>query len=127
MLHTIFALLLTIFFSTRTETHTSSQCDHKKETYKKYFEQQEKIYKELSEKGIPGGRFVNMDENLAEEVIANCPKKIKEAISDIEQGLFFEGQKNMILHGKSGTGKSCLAQAIAIKLKLHVYFLMQRI
>jgi SpoVK/Ycf46/Vps4 family AAA+-type ATPase len=129
MLHTIFALSLTIFFSIRIETHTQSQFDHKKEflshekeAYKKYFEQQEKIYKEFLEKGISGVRPLIVDEALAEEIVANCPKEVEEVVSDIEQSVFCVNKKNAILHGKSGTGKSCLAQAIAIKTQTPCLF-----
>ncbi len=94
----------------------------KDKVYKKYFQQQEKIYKELLELGISGARPLNMDEVLAEAVVATCPQKVNEAISDIEQGVFCCNTKNIILHGMSGTGKSCLAQAIAIKSQVPCLF-----
>lgn len=129
MLHTIFALLFTVFFTIRIETHTETQFSHKKEfspkkkeSYKKYFEQQEKIYQELLEKGISGVRPLIVDEVLAEEIVANCPKEIEEVVSDIEQSVFCVNKKNAMLHGKSGTGKSCLAQAIAIKTQTPCLF-----
>lgn len=129
MLSTIFTLLLTVFFSIITEINTESQFDHKKEfssqekeAYKKYFEQQEKIYKELLEKGISGVRPLIVDEVLAEEMVANCPDEVNEIVSDIEQGVFCVNKKNAMLHGKSGTGKSCLAQAIAIKTQTPCLF-----
>lgn len=93
------------------------------EAYKKYFEQQEKMYAELAELKIPGIRPLNIDEVLADQVIAHCPYKIKETIADIEQGVFDDYDKNIILHGMSGTGKSCIAQAIAIKTQTPCLFL----
>jgi len=129
MLHTIFVLLLTVFLNIKTETHTQSQFDHtkkfsshEKESYKKYFEQQEKIYEELLKKGISGVRPLIVDEVLAEEIIANCPDELNEIVSDIEQGLISVNKTNAMLHGKSGTGKSCLAQAIAIKTQTPCLF-----
>jgi AAA+ superfamily predicted ATPase len=91
-------------------------------SYEKYFKQQEKIYKELLELGISGARPLRMDEVLAEEVIASSPQKIKDSISGIEQSVFCVNKKNIILHGMSGTGKSCLAQAIAVKSKTPCLF-----
>lgn len=87
----------------------------KAEAYKKYFQQQEELYQELLKLGIPGVRPLSMNEVLAEEVLSTCPQEVNEIISSIELNLFCEDEKNIILHGMSGTGKSCLAQAIAIK------------
>ncbi len=87
----------------------------KKEAYKKYFKEEEQFYQELLSLGISGARPLNIDEVLAEAILATCPQEIKDTISSIEQGVFCDNEKNIILHGISGTGKSCLAQAIAIK------------
>lgn len=89
--------------------------EQRKESYTKYFEQQEKIYQELLKKGISGVRTLIVDEVLAEEIVTNSPKEVVEVVSDIEQSIFCVNKKNTMLYGKSGTGKSCLAQAIAIK------------
>ncbi len=125
MLHTIFALLFTLFFNIEIKTHTQPNSDNKndqKDLYKQYFEKQEEIYQELLKKGISGVRPLIVDEVLAEEIVTNCPKEVEEVVSDIEQGIFCVNKKNAMLHGKSGTGKSCLAQAIAIKTQTPCLF-----
>jgi len=94
----------------------------KDEAYKQYFKQQEEIYQELLNLKISGARPLNIDAVLAEEIIATCPQKVKQAISGIEQSVFCYNKKNILLHGMSGTGKSCLAQAIAIRSKTPCLF-----
>jgi AAA+ superfamily predicted ATPase len=44
-------------------------------------------------------------------------------ISGINKNIFLDHNKNIILHGESGTGKSCLAQAIAITSRTPCLFL----
>jgi hypothetical protein len=96
--------------------------DRNNESYKKYFQQQEEIYRDLEALGIPGACPLNIDEALAGEILAMCPEEIKNTISGIEQSMFYASKKNIILHGMSGTGKSCLAQAIAIKTQTPCLF-----
>lgn len=93
-----------------------------KESYKKYFQQQEEIYQELLKRGIPGARPLGIDEALAESVLATCPKEVHEVISDIEHSVFSTNKKNIIFHGPSGTSKSVLTQAIAIKNQVPCLF-----
>jgi AAA+ superfamily predicted ATPase len=92
------------------------------EEYKRYFKLQEKIYQSLESLDIPGARPLNIDAALAEQVLKNCSKEVKQIIVGIEQSLFFENEKNIIFHGPSGTGKSVLAQAIAIRCKVPCLF-----
>lgn len=87
------------------------------EQYKRYFGMQEDIYKGLEQLGMPGARRLNVDVNLAESVLANCPSEVQEVISDIQHRVFVKNKKNILFHGPSGTGKSALAQAIAIKCR----------
>lgn len=87
----------------------------KNEEYKEYFVQQEKIYQELLNAKISGVRPLHVDAILAEAVLENGPKEINKILSSIEQKIFIENTKNIILRGIFGTGKSTLAQAIAIK------------
>ena len=112
-------LLLHGFESLHASDNKSSE---RTEVDKRYFEQQEKIYAELLKLNIPGIRPLNIDEALADEVIAHSSYKIKDTTTDIEQGIFDDLAKNIILHGMSGTGKSCIAQAIAIKTQTPCLF-----
>lgn len=106
------------FFCISTSAFVDSTLNARNQEYKKYFQQQEKIYQELVALEIPGARHLTIDETLAEEVLAHCPEKIKMAIFGIEQNLFFHTGKDLILHGPSATGKFSLAQAIAVKCKV---------
>ncbi len=108
----IVSLLLCGFVSVNATTTEVSSRD---EVYKKYFQQQEKIYQGLVNLGIPGARPLSIDKALADSVLATCPPEIHDIISDIEYRVFSTHKKNIIFHGPSGTGKSVLAQAIAIK------------
>jgi SpoVK/Ycf46/Vps4 family AAA+-type ATPase len=96
--------------------------DERSEEYKRYFKLQEKIYQSLESLGIAGARPLNLNEVLAESVLANCPKEVDEIISDFEHSVFSTSKKNIIFHGPSGTGKSVLAQAIAIRCKVPCLF-----
>jgi hypothetical protein len=107
--------LLCVFACTRaSEFETFARDDE----YKEYFEQQKVIYEGLLSLGIPGACPLDMDEVLAESVLALCPDKVRQAISKIKQRIFFKNKKNIIFHGVSGTGKSALAQAMAIQCQL---------
>lgn len=88
------------------------------ESYKQYFQQQEKIYQELETLKISSARPLSIDAVLAESILVNSPQEVNKAISGIQQNVFFENEKDMILHGRSGTGKSAIAQAIAIKCQI---------
>ncbi|MBP6892668.1 AAA family ATPase [Candidatus Babeliales bacterium] len=101
---------------------TNIQTSENKKDYKTYFQQQEKIYQELVNSGISGARPLNMDEILAESVLANCSQEIEQIIFNFEYRVFSANKKNIIFHGPSGTGKSALAQAIAIKSQVPCLF-----
>lgn len=90
----------------------------KKEQYQKYFAEQDILYREIKNAGISGVRRLKMDENLAESVLANCPNQVHQIISNIKHNRFFNNKKNIIFYGAPGTGKSALAQAIAIKCQI---------
>ena len=94
----------------------------KDESYKKYFQQQEKFYQELLKRGIPGARPLGIDEVLAESILTTCPNEVHDVISDIEHSVFSTHKKNIIFHGPSGTSKSVLTQAIAIKSQVPCLF-----
>ncbi len=94
----------------------------KDQSYQKYFQEQDKIYQSLVNLKIPGVRPLNIDKSLAESVLENCPEEVKEIISDIEHKLFSSNKKNTIFYGPSGTGKSAIAQAIAIKCQVPCLF-----
>ena len=83
-------------------------------TYKEYFEQQKKINKGILKLNIPGTRTLDIDELFAEQVLKNCPKEVDQAIFKIKQKMFRDNGKNVILHGPTGTGKTSIAQAMAI-------------
>lgn len=89
----------------------------KDKTYETYIQLQEKITDGALKLQIPGTRKLQIDESFAEKVLKTCPHEINSAISSIEQNIFDDNEKNIIMHGPSGTSKSCLAQAIAIKTK----------
>lgn len=89
----------------------------KEKAYQKYFQLQEKITEETLKLQIPGTRKLQIDESFAEKVLKTSPIQINNVISGIEQNIFDDNEKNIIMHGPSGTSKSCLAQAIAIKTK----------
>jgi hypothetical protein len=101
---------------------SKDETSEKSESYKEYFAQQEKIYQGLVDLGIPGARPLDINEALAESVLANSPKEVNEIISDFEYNQFSTNKKNIIFHGPSGTGKSVLAQAIAIKTQTPCLF-----
>jgi SpoVK/Ycf46/Vps4 family AAA+-type ATPase len=92
------------------------------ESYREYFKRQEEIYKEMEEKKIPGARPLTIDEDLAEKAVANSPDKVNDLVSDIQKNIFCSNKKNALLHGAPGTGKSLLAQAVAIKTKTPCLF-----
>lgn len=88
--------------------------------FKKYSEAQEKIYKEISK--VSGARPLNIDISLAEAVLEKCPDEINMAIERMKQNRFRDNERNIILYGLSGTGKSCIAQAMAIKSNIACLF-----
>jgi hypothetical protein len=94
----------------------------KSESYKKYFAQQEELFQELVNLGISGARPLDIDAVLAEQVLVNCPDEIDSIVQGIERDIFWDFRKSFIFHGPSGTGKSCLAQAIAIKTQTPCLF-----
>ncbi|MCX5924644.1 MAG: AAA family ATPase [Candidatus Dependentiae bacterium] len=97
------------------ERHKKHSDGQQEKSYERYFMKQKELYEDLVKKGIPGARPLRMNKALAEAVLATCPEDINDVISDIEQSMFRGNEKNIVLYGLSGTGKSCLAQAIAIK------------
>lgn len=88
--------------------------------YKEYCKQQDKMYKEISK--ISGARPLNIDISLAEAVLEKCPDEINMAIARMKQNRFRDNERNIILYGLSGTGKSCIAQAMAIKSNIACLF-----
>ncbi|MCX5923592.1 MAG: AAA family ATPase [Candidatus Dependentiae bacterium] len=117
---TLFCFLSSSFINTSDFRYTKAsdaETFATNEAYKQFFKKQEEIYQDLLTLGIPGARPLSINQTLAEEVLTNCPREINDTISSINQRVFFDNEKDMILHGMSGTGKSCLAQAIAIKTK----------
>ncbi len=92
----------------------------KKEVYEKYFEQQKQIYKELLSKHFPGVCPLKIDEYLAEEILANGPQEVSDLVSNIEQNVF--SRNTNFFYGVSGTGKTSLAQAVAIKTQTPCLF-----
>ncbi|MBP7854493.1 AAA family ATPase, partial [Candidatus Babeliales bacterium] len=94
----------------------------KESEFKYYFERQERIYQALVNLGIPGARPLSIDADLAESVLSISSKKVRDIVIDIEQRVLFKNKKNIIFYGPSGTGKSVLAQAIAIKCKIPCLF-----
>lgn len=119
-------LLLTIFSSIQSSDQRSEREQYFKEReekgYKKYIEEQEEIYKDLMKLSIPGARRLKIDKVLAEEVLTNCPQEVNDLVSDIEEGVFCIDKKNALFQGAHGTGKSCLAQAVAIKTQAPCLF-----
>ncbi|HSW75787.1 MAG TPA: ATP-binding protein [Candidatus Saccharimonadales bacterium] len=94
----------------------------KKEAYKPYFKQQEEIYNRLSQSSIRGVCPLEIDEALAEELFANCPQEVKGLVSNIGNGFCPRDQTNILLYGMRQTGKTSLAQAIAIKTQTPCLF-----
>ncbi len=91
-----------------------------KEEYKEYFQQQEQIHKELLILKIPGVCSLRVDQDFAEEILTNCPQEVNDLVSKIEQKRF---DKTMyFLQGVLGTGKTALAQAIAVKTQTPCLF-----
>lgn len=108
----LYAIVTIIIF-----TNYSIYSSEKERAYQEYVQLQEKITDEALKLQIPGTRRLQIDEPFAEKVLNTCPSQINSAISSIEQNIFDDNEKNIIMHGPSGTSKSCLAQAIAIKTK----------
>lgn len=94
----------------------------KNDEYKEYFAQQEEIYQELVALGIPGVCPLTIDAVVAEEVLTNSSKEIQTILARFKKNMFSQTEKNIILHGISGTGKSATAQAISIKCKVPCLF-----
>ncbi|MBP7854492.1 AAA family ATPase [Candidatus Babeliales bacterium] len=104
------------------ETEELRPTHSEEEEYKEYFARQKRIYQGLISLDIPGARPLGIDAIFADQVLTNCSKKILTVISRIKQNRFPENKKNIIFYGPSGTGKSVLAQAIAIKCKIPCLF-----
>lgn len=114
-----FLLLLVGFVCIKASEHETLGRDDEE---KKYFAMQEEIYEGLEKLGVPGARSLNIDVDLVKSAFVICPNEVKDIIVNIEQGVFFDDTKNIIFYGPSGTGKSALAQAIAIQSKATCLF-----
>ncbi|MDR3551336.1 MAG: ATP-binding protein [Candidatus Babeliales bacterium] len=64
---------------------------------------------------ITGLSFSTMSENIANQVLENCPPEVDDLIYRIKNNMFDRYEKNVILSGFSGLGKSTMAEAIAKK------------
>lgn len=71
---------------------------------------------------IPGARSSEIDAALAEEVLKSCPQKIADIIARIEHDVYRPGEKDIVLFGLPGMGKSTIAQAIAKKCNIPCIF-----
>ncbi|MDR3550619.1 MAG: ATP-binding protein, partial [Candidatus Babeliales bacterium] len=84
-------------------------------SYKKCIDQSGVERLKLLDDNIPGLRFSTMSDELAYEVLKNCPQEIEDVIYKIKHDMFDKYEKNIILSGFAGLGKSAVAEAVAKK------------
>ncbi|MDR3550118.1 MAG: ATP-binding protein, partial [Candidatus Babeliales bacterium] len=84
-------------------------------SYKKCVDQSGVESLKLLDDNIPGLRFSIMSDELAHEVLKNCPQEIEDIIYKIKHDMFDKYEKNIILSGFAGLGKSAVAEAVAKK------------
>lgn len=65
-----------------------------------------------------GARSLTLSDELINETFRNCPDEVNAILARIKQNVLSDSEKNIILHGPLGAGKSTIAVGIAQKCEI---------
>jgi len=70
-------------------------------------------YEEYAQKNILGACSTKIEASMAKEVLRSAPSEVRDKVRDIKKGALHDGEKDFVLFGLPGTGKTTIIKAMA--------------